>query len=141
MLGCRIWEIMMGTRADFYVGKNRSAEWIGSIAMDGYRDGIDDTVLGAISEGEFRSAVQRPFEGRGDVTLPSNGWPWLWPTSKVTDCSYWFFQGAVWDEQNGQYALCSPEVIEFPEFDTSKSAQAGSSRAGNIVVSVQEPNP
>lgn len=31
----------MGTRADFYVGRGESAEWLGSIAWDGYPSGID----------------------------------------------------------------------------------------------------
>lgn len=30
----------MGTIADFYVGRGPKAEWIGSIAWDGYPDGI-----------------------------------------------------------------------------------------------------
>lgn len=35
----------MGTRADFYVGRGTEAEWIGSIALDGYPDGIPDDGL------------------------------------------------------------------------------------------------
>ena len=30
----------MGTRADFYIGKGTDAEWLGSIAWNGYPDGI-----------------------------------------------------------------------------------------------------
>jgi hypothetical protein len=32
----------MGTRADFYIGCGRDSEWIGSIAWDGYPDGLSD---------------------------------------------------------------------------------------------------
>lgn len=87
----------MGTRADFYVGKGATAEWIGSIAWDGYRDGIDEAVLVAKTEKEFRAAVAAFFVGRDDVTLPDQGWPWPWADSSTSDCSYWFFDGATWD--------------------------------------------
>jgi hypothetical protein len=30
----------MGTRADFYVGRGPDAEWLGSVAMDGYPSGV-----------------------------------------------------------------------------------------------------
>jgi hypothetical protein len=30
----------MGTRADFYVGRGETAEYLGSIAWDGYPDGL-----------------------------------------------------------------------------------------------------
>jgi hypothetical protein len=29
----------MGTRADFYVGRGKDAEWLGSVAFDGYPSG------------------------------------------------------------------------------------------------------
>lgn len=87
----------MGTRADFYVGKGKTAEWIGSIARNGYRDGIDDAVLSATSEDAFRSAVAKFFSGRDDVTTPGQGWPWPWKDSGTSDCSYWFFDGRSWD--------------------------------------------
>ena len=96
----------MGTRADFYVGKGNSAEWIGSIAWDGYRDGINDTILHAHSEAEFRSAVKAFFGTRDDATRPADGWPWPWETSATTDCSYWFFDGRCWDEHDDRYAPC-----------------------------------
>lgn len=102
----------MGTRADFYVGKSEAAEWIGSIAWDGYRDGIDDTVLQASTEAEFRAAVARFFVNRNDVTLPARGWPWPWSTSATTDCSYWFFDGAVWDERRGRFQRCDVEQAD-----------------------------
>lgn len=87
----------MGTRADFYVGKGAEAEWIGSIGWDGYRGGIDDAVLTAHSEKEYRAAVAKFFADRDDVTLPDQGWPWPWDDSGTSDCSYWFFGGRCWD--------------------------------------------
>lgn len=90
----------MGTRADFYVGKDKTAEWIGSIAWDGYRDGIDDAILKASTEEQFRGAVEAFFKERKDVTRPAQGWPWPWKDSGTSDCSYWFFDGCVWDVHN-----------------------------------------
>lgn len=87
----------MGTRADFYVGKGAEAEWIGSVAYDGYRDCISDVVLNAHSEMDYRAAVETMFASRDDATRPAQGWPWPWDDSATSDCSYWYFDGRVWD--------------------------------------------
>lgn len=142
----------MGTRADFYVGKGATAQWIGSIAWDGYRSGVNDGVLKATSEAEFRDAVATFFVNRDDVTLPVQGWPWPWKTSKTTDCSYWFFDGHVWDAIGEKYLSCltewpetddayeaakrDGEPIDFPVFDTDRFA-AGGQRSGTIIVGVR----
>lgn len=109
----------MGTRADFYVGRDAGAEWIGSIAWDGYRDGIDAAVLTATDEASYREAVKAFFASRDDVTLPEQGWPWPWDDSSITDCSYWFFDRAVWDERRGTYQPCAEPA---PETDDSYNA-------------------
>lgn len=142
----------MGTRADFYVGKGKQAKWIGSIAWDGYRDGIDAEVLNATTEDEFVSAITAFFDGRDDVTTPDMGWPWPWDDSSVTDCSYWFFEGQVWDEHGDKYTPCSvdlnyddedeyeailaeKEAIEYPHMKTGQcSAPAGSNRSGIMMI-------
>lgn len=80
----------MGTRADFYVGRGVDAEWIGSIAWDGYRSGIPDDVLSATTEEAYREAVSAFLAKREDATLPEQGWPWPWDTSHTTDCCYAF---------------------------------------------------
>lgn len=80
----------MGTRADFYVGRGEDAEWLGSIAWDGYVDGIDNEVLLCLSEEEFRQRVAEFFESRDDATTPDMGWPWPWTDSNTTDFSYAF---------------------------------------------------
>ncbi len=89
----------MGTRADFYVGRTSEAEWIGSIAFDGYPSGIDhDTfaIFRASTEEEYRTAVTAMFADRDDVTLPSMGWPWPWDDSGTTDYAYAFDGGTVY---------------------------------------------
>lgn len=104
----------MGTRADFYIGTDENAEWIGSTAWDGYPDGLGLTlptrrivvgnystndhadfpegqgILDAKTEEEFRTRVAQYFENREDVSLPEDGWPWPWEDSSTTDYAYAF---------------------------------------------------
>ncbi len=84
----------MGTRADFYVGRGAEAEWLGSIGWDGYPDGIDEEILGAQTEKDYRAAVEAFFTSRDDVSRPADGWPWPWESSHLTDYSY-AFDGAI----------------------------------------------
>lgn len=115
----------MGTRADFYVGRGKAARWVGSIAWDGYPEGIvplseeteDRPFLGvthkcsewskgrhlfdAKTEAEFMDRVERFFQFRDDVSRPEDGWPWPWDNSNTTDFSYAF------DPKDGKvYGTC-----------------------------------
>ena len=149
----------MGTRADFYVGKGKDAEWIGSTAWGGYRDGIDEAVLNAHTESDFRSAIEAFFAPRNDVTRPADGWPWPWNTSKTSDCSYWFFEGRCWDAQGSPdvYVPCDEqqpewgnddeeelqdkwlanrEQIDFPDMSERKNVTYGQ-RSGLIVLTAR----
>lgn len=93
----------IGTRADFYVGRGETAEWLGSIAFDGYPEGVGHDkypagkrLLAATTEREYRQAVADFFAERGDqVTRPDQGWPWPWPDSRTTDYAYTFDEGRV----------------------------------------------
>ncbi len=82
----------MGTRADFYVGRDQNAEWLGSVAWDGYPSGIeeDTKALEATQEAEFRALVAELLAKREDATLPERGWPWPWNDSATTDYAYAF---------------------------------------------------
>ena len=82
----------MGTRADFYTKKNdkQELEWLGSIAFDGYPEGIDTTVLEARKEDFYLKSLDAFFADRDDVSLPKDGWPWPWDDSELTDCAYLF---------------------------------------------------
>lgn len=91
----------MGTRADFYIGRGPEAEWLASIAWDGYPAGIDAKVLKAKSVKAFKNALEKFFVERDDVTRPKDGWPWPWNDSCTTDYAYAF------DEGKGKvYAAC-----------------------------------
>lgn len=137
----------MGTRADFYVGRGASAEWLGSVAFDGYPDGIEGAVLGAKGEGEFREAVAKFLASKSHATLPEMGWPWPWNDSRMTDYAYAFADGAVlasgfgsaWfdpkikrddDDDDDDY---SAEGAIFPDMSARKSVTYGQ-RSGLIVV-------
>lgn len=88
----------MGTRADFYIKKETEQDliWIASIAWDGYPDGIDEPeVLKAQTEEEYLKLLTEFLSKRDDVTLPAQGWPWPWETSKTTDWAYCFHEGKV----------------------------------------------
>lgn len=131
----------MGTRADFYIGKGLAAEWIGSTAWDGYRDGIDEPILLAKTPDEFRAAVDVFLFSRDDATRPDQGWPWPWNDSATSDCSYWHFDGRTWDDHGGSYAPCDApepestdglERIEFPDMSARKNVTLGR-RSGVIV--------
>lgn len=84
----------MGTRADFYVGKGKKAEYIGSCSMDGEPEFMPAGLMNARTEQEFRAAVanlpewHRPW----DIAF---GWPWSWSNSYDTNYTYAFFDGEV----------------------------------------------
>lgn len=99
----------MGTRADFYVGDGVEAEWLGSIAYDGYHlhgadlsgedgpnwDDCDRAIAMAQTPEAYREAVAAFLAKRSDATLPSQGWPWPWADSQTTDYAYCFVGGEV----------------------------------------------
>lgn len=112
----------MSTRADFYIGTGETAEWLGSIAFDGYR--IDDVELEhlerrdnseadlatcwdikhAADEASFRRSVADLLALNDDATTPDKGWPWPWDSSRSTDYVYAFVDGACKTFQYGKGA-------------------------------------
>lgn len=87
----------MGTRADFYIGTGRKAEWLGSVAWDGdeWEDDLNCPLRQATTEQQFRDAVAEIAKVRTCWTSPSQGWPWPWDSSRSTDCVYAFTRGSV----------------------------------------------
>lgn len=116
----------MGTRADFYVGRGEAAEWIGSIAWDGYRKGIPRAVLRAKNEEKFRTAVRTILGKREDFTSPEDGWPWPWNDSGTTDCTY------HWDSNLGR-VVSNPRGEAFPDMRKHQNVTFGA-RSGLILV-------
>jgi hypothetical protein len=133
----------MGTRADFYNGKGKDAEWLGSIAWDGNPGGIEGDVLRAKTADEFKAALEKFAESRDDWTAVDNGWPWPWEDSHTTDYAYAFHGGKVWASCFG-HAWFDPletepehddsKPTEFPDMSNKKkTAPAGSKRSGIMV--------
>lgn len=91
----------MGTRADFYIGRGGDAEWLGSIAWDGYPDGIPTQLRAARTEADFREHLAAFGPHRDDWTAPVMGWPWPWETSHTTDYAYAFDGDKVWGSRFG----------------------------------------
>lgn len=144
----------MGTRADFYVGKGKDAEWVGSIAWDGSE--VPDGILKAKTPRQYRARVRSFLLGRDDATFPKGGWPWPWDNSGTTDCSYWHFGGKTWEashypheyyirrserrpdeeEKPDEYRawLEKHERIEMPDMKHLKNVTLGP-RSGVMIVS------
>lgn len=119
----------MGTRADYWIkGKNKAMTWMGSTAFDGYPDGphgIEHKLQFAKDLKTFKKELKAFFAGRmseckvcngtgkdptetystclecpsDDVTLPNEGWPWPWESSRTTDYSY------IFDKETSQVVI------------------------------------
>ena len=135
----------IGTRADFYVGRGKQAEWLGSVAWDGDPEAQPQAVKDALLEGTFRTEVARDLAGRDDATLPEMGWPWPWKDSRTTDYAYAFDEGEVWASHFGRNwfpanakdpddLLGGPKTAEFPDMSERMNVTWGN-RSGVLIVS------
>lgn len=114
----------MGTRADFYLGRGKDAEWLGSVAWDGYPDGIFDEAPELFSSDapvtgeEWHAWVGELLAGRNDGTRPEQGWPWPWDNSNTTDYAYALDDGAIWGSCfGGTWFRVDPEAEDFGQPD------------------------
>jgi hypothetical protein len=120
----------MGTRADFYVGTGPEAEWLGSVAWDGYEWAEKDScdipncpIRQAKTEDEYRKAVKAMLEDRDDGTLPENGWPWPWETSATSDYAYYWKDNCLgWESRT-----------DWPNMKDKKNVTFGK-RSGLIII-------
>lgn len=86
----------MGTKADFYLGRDSEAEWLGSLGWDAYPTGLPSVLRTATDETTYREAVRALLDSRADGFKPQDGWPWPWVSSHGTNYSYAFEEGKVW---------------------------------------------
>jgi hypothetical protein len=105
----------LGTRADFYIGRGKTAEWLGSIGWDGYPDGVPKILLTAKTERQFRRRVKKIACENDDFTQPERGWPWPWDDSNITDYAYAFDEGQVWytGMKGWHPAQSGPDTAEY----------------------------
>jgi len=114
----------MGTRADFYLGRGERAEWLGSIAWDGYPPGLDDALSADMTHEQFMVAIGKLSE-RDDWTGPKDGWPWPWENSRTTDYAYALDDGKVWVSRFGwPWATWTEASSEEFEWDRSGAKTA-----------------
>lgn len=135
----------MGTRADFYVGTGVDAEWLGSVAWDGYewQESPDCPLMKASTEDDFRLAVSEIAKERKDWTSPDQGWPWPWDDSFTTDFAYAFADGKV---TAYEWGLLDPESegqdsaeIKWPNMSERKNV-AMDHRSGLIFFTPGSPD-
>ena len=148
----------MGTRADLWVGRGKKAEWLGSIAWDGYPDGNPEPLAKAKTEAEFRNIAADIINGeRGGGTTPDEGWPWPWEDSSGTDFAYAWDDGvwvccfgwgwrsmadclAVDETETDLDELWAPHrrTAVFPTMDTARFKRPGSRGSGAMVFKIVE---
>ena len=136
----------MGTRADFYVGRGKNAEWIGSFAFDGYPDGNAKEVIKETDERGFRESVASLLKSLDHSTTVEEGWPWPWENSRTTDYAYAFDNGKVYascfghpwfdplEQRDEDHDECQGPKVDFPDMMTDKAAPAGSQKSGIMLV-------
>lgn len=136
----------MGTRADFYIGRDEKASWLGSIAWDGDPESMPVGIRKAETVESFQEAVSVFITSREDGTGPQMGWPWPWDDSRLTDYTYCFDGGVVWCSYFGtrwfkaaseQSKKKQPPATLWPAPPQSAAAQGGFTvgpRSGVMVV-------
>jgi hypothetical protein len=142
----------MGTRADFYAGRGEHAEWLGSVAYDGYPDGLTDMLSDIDTEATWRARVARELAGRDDATRPEQGWPWPWDDSSTTDYAFAWDGDRVWvscygsawvdladvrllnDDLPETETVSIPKTAVFPNMAARAAvAEPGTKRSGVLV--------
>lgn len=115
----------MGTRADFYIGRGKDAEWLGSVAWDGHPENFRPIMI-QVTEKGFREMVAKELAGRDDATLPEHGWTWPWNDSGTTDYAYAFDDGKAYTtcfgDRWGTLADYEKECASDDEYKEAKAA-------------------
>lgn len=85
----------MSTKMDFYLGRGRTARWLGSIEGDARpsvllttgpgRRALTATNVAAFVDAVTDVIVHWPTDSHSRSFPPDGGWPWSWPTSHLTD--------------------------------------------------------
>lgn len=127
----------MGTRADFYIGKGKDAQWIGSVAYDGYEwaENKQCTLMTCESEEDFKEEVQAILSQLDHATTPELGWPWPWDTSDTTDYQYWWnkekscVEWGTW----GQDMESDGDAVGWPDMSDTRNNAMGK-RSGILVI-------
>ncbi len=100
-------------KADFYIGIDKYAKWIGSLLKYGEPLHVPPRILLMTNPTEY----EETFIELGETSkliyhtvTPEDGWPHLWQDSQMTDYSYHLLNGKVWCSMMGGQ-LFDPLVI------------------------------
>ncbi len=95
-------------RADFYIGIDGDAEWLGSIVYDGNPETMGK-IFRAKTKKKFRKRVAARIAGVDHGTTPDQGWPWPWATSMLSDYAYAWHSG-VYVYNGGASARATTQI-------------------------------
>jgi hypothetical protein len=120
----------MGTRCDFYAGRGKDAQYLGSIGHDAFLDVLAGYFEDVTKREHFDECLAKVFAKYGEIPA-ENGWPWPWKDSHTTDNAIAFDEGRVWaSHYDGCWAPLddyeSPTDIpcEFPDMRSNEEATA-----------------
>ena len=85
----------MSTRCDFYSGRGKTAQYLGSIGHDAFVEDLSDYFTGVTTREQFEGSLAKVFKVYGEIPA-SKGWPWPWNDSSITDTVITFDDGQVW---------------------------------------------
>lgn len=83
-------------KADFYIGKDKDALWLGSLSKVSSPDRLAEEVLSATTRESYKGRVKKMLMKSKYSFLPGGGWPWVWETSELSDFAYFFFDEKVY---------------------------------------------
>jgi len=96
-------------KADFYVGLNEESQYLGTIFRYGSPWHMPMMILLSSNEEEYREGVNLYLEN--EELMPQHEWPHLWPDSRGTDYSYFFYEGRVYCSNMGGELFDPIEII------------------------------
>ena len=85
-------------KADFYIGIDKYAKWIGSLLKYGEPLYVPPRILLMTNPIEYEETFIEQAKQLNFVyntITPEDGWPHLWQDSQMTDYSYHLFNGKV----------------------------------------------
>lgn len=145
----------MGTRADFYICRdksdsNKKLRWLGSMAFDGDPQSIPSLIIKSTDGKKFIQRVNRFLGSIEDGSTREAGWPWPWDDSGLTDYTYIFYEYEVFvnqfdPNQTGSdkilwigcrsYDVEKMDFFKYPNMSKKRNyATPGSARSGLMLI-------
>ena len=108
-------------KADFYVGLNENARYIGTILRFGSPWHLPMMILLSSNEVEYEEGVELYLEN--EELMPHHEWPHLWPDSRGTDYCYFFHEGRVYCSSMGDKLFDPIEIVRGGELGESSKGE------------------